>query len=136
MFNTTILCKLVITDVKHNQLISKATMIVLVLSLVLFTVTLVYKYLQQTGRWKIFQARGIPYAEPCWPLGSAHMWRVVFSGDTTFTEMFRTYLGSELEKGIFFLFLVALYFILLELVAVFVTVLKFTILGKCQTMYH
>ena len=114
LFNTTILCKLVITDVKHNQLISKATMIVLVLSLVLFTVTLVYKYLQQTGRWKIFQARGIPYAKPCWPLGSAHMWRVVFSGDTTFTEMFRTYLGSELEKGNFFH---SLLYILLELVA-------------------
>ena len=74
-------------------------MIVAALILIAVTLALLHNYHQQTRRWRIFQQRGIPYAEPSWPLGSAHMWRVVFSSDTTFTEMFRTYLGTNLEKG-------------------------------------
>ena len=83
--------------------------VMIVSVLILIALALLYKYHQQTRQWKIFQQRGIPYAEPTWPLGSAHMWRVVFCSDATFPEMFRTYLGSNLEKGDPFLLLLAFF---------------------------
>ena len=72
-------------------------MIVLILLLFLLLL-LVYKYHLQTRRWQTFQQRGIPFAKPTWPLGSDHMWKMFLSNTPT-TEIFKTYLGTEFEKG-------------------------------------
>ena len=68
------------------------------LLLSLLCLVVVYKYRDQTRRWQTFQQRGIPYAKPTWPLGSQHMWDL-FLSDVPNTEIFKTYLGTELEKG-------------------------------------
>ena len=66
-----------------------------VLALLVF---LFFVYWKQTRKWQKFKQRGIPYAEPAWPFGSKHSWKLLFDSKNTVSNQYRAYLGTELAK--------------------------------------
>ena len=39
---------------------------------------LLFWYYNVTKRWRMFHSRGLPYAEPYFPFGSVHNWKLLF----------------------------------------------------------
>ena len=46
-------------------------------------------YHNVTKRWKKFHRRGIPFAEPYFPLGSWHNWKLLILPNGSFSEQYR-----------------------------------------------
>ena len=56
---------------------------------IFFVLLFLLAYYKVTGKWKKFQARGIPYASPYFPLGSSHSWHALFAKDGNISEQYR-----------------------------------------------
>ena len=56
---------------------------------IFFLLLFLLAYHKVTGKWKKFQARGVPYAKPYFPLGSAHNWSALFGKDGNISEQYR-----------------------------------------------
>lgn len=89
----------------------------MIAEILIFVVFLfLFAYYNVTRKWRKFQKRGLPYAQPYFPLGSIHHWKALFTSKGNFSEQynvrivkhnkesftlsdtFKAYLGTDLMK--------------------------------------
>ena len=67
-------------DVKKNKMLVEFVIFVVFM--------LLFWYHNVTKRWRMFHSRGLPYAEPYFPFGSVHIWKLLF-GNVSASEQWQ-----------------------------------------------
>ena len=62
--------------------------------LVFLTVLFLFLYYRGTRNYKKYKLRGLPQAEPTWPFGSAHNWKMLFSKKIGVAEQYSVFMGT------------------------------------------
>ena len=63
---------------------------------------LLFWYHNVTKKWRKFHRRGLPYAEPYFPFGSVHNWKLLFSKTGAFSEQWKVRMKKCIKLHIFF----------------------------------
>eukprot|EP00092_Neocalanus_flemingeri_P034479 GFUD01037490.1.p1 GENE.GFUD01037490.1~~GFUD01037490.1.p1 ORF type:complete len:541 (-),score=159.18 GFUD01037490.1:552-2174(-) len=66
--------------------------------LVFVVAFLLFLYYRGTRNYKKYKLRGIAQAEPTWPLGSKHNWKMLFAKGVGVSDQYGVFMGTELEK--------------------------------------
>ena len=66
--------------------------------LLFFVALLAFLYYRGSRNYRKYKMRGIAQADPTWPLGSKHNWKLMLSKDIGMSDQYSVFMGTELEN--------------------------------------